>query len=267
MILGLFAAWGSPVLDHALNPGAHQPGLVSFLGVGLTVLALTALMLFYGLRGLLPRTGIFLAAAFGYNALLVAVKLGLGPLGIYVQNAWYTGHALPQGTTGYSPGFTFLTSTIPYPGLAAITAVLYGLAFFVLYIAFQSRLVSRLGVSVALGRRFVTLFVIMFVLAGVGGLTVIGLLGFLEYAFTIVYAGLVGILIGVALLGAIALCSVAFKEAADQAALVRNVALFSTFAWIGLAFIAAYHILWLVFVLTLVSIWPLKSFTFTSGAK
>lgn len=267
LVLGVAAVWGSPTLDHALNPKATQPGLVSFLGVGLAVLALTALILFLGLRRLLPRTGIFLAAAFGYNALLVAVKLGLGPIGIDIQNAYYKEHALTPGALGYSPGFTFLTDAFPYPGLAAITAILYGLAFMVIYMIFQTRLQRRLGVTVALERRFVTLLVIMFVLAAVGGLTLIGLLGFLEYALSLAFASLVAILIAVALLGAVVLCSVAFNEATEQAALARNVALLSTFAWVGLAFIAAYHILWLVFLLTLISIWPLKSFTFTAGVK
>ena len=70
---------------------------------------------------------------------------------------------------------------------------------------------------------------------------------------------MIGILIAVALIGAIVMCSVAFHEATEQAVILRNVTVLSTFAWIGLAFIAAYHIVWLVFVLTLISLWPLKA--------
>ena len=62
---------GFPWLDHLLNPGSARPGLISVLGVGLTVLALTAVLILYGLRGFLPRTGIFIGAALGYNALLI----------------------------------------------------------------------------------------------------------------------------------------------------------------------------------------------------
>jgi hypothetical protein len=43
--------------------------------------------------------------------------------------------------------------------------------------------------------------------------------------------------------------------------MLRNVSLLSTFAWTGLAFIAAYHILWLIFLLTLISLWPLRAYT------
>ena len=99
----------------------------------------------------------------------------------------------------------------------------------------------------------------MFVLAVVGGVTVIGAFGFLEYAFSLLYVAMIGILIAVALIGAIVMCSVAFREATEQAVILRNVTVLSTFAWIGLAFIAAYHIVWLVFVLTLISLWPLKA--------
>lgn len=266
-LLALVAASGFPRLDRAVNPGANYPGLISFLGTGLVVLGITTILFVAGLRRLLPRTVLFLAAALSYNALLIAVKLGLGPVAVYVQNAWYINHSLPVNQTGYDPGFTFLTTPFAYPGLAAITAVLYGGAFFLLYVVFHTRLQSRLRIKVSFERRLVQLLVVMFVLAVVGGVTVIGLFGFLEYTFSVAFVGLVGILIAVALLGAIVLCSVAFQEATEQAALVRNVAVLSTFAWIGLAFIAAYHILWLVFLLTLISLWPLKSFTFTSGAK
>jgi hypothetical protein len=246
-ILALVAAAAFPRLDRALNPSAAAPGLISFLGVGLAVLAITTLLLFVGLRRILPKTGVFLAAAFGYNALLISVKFGLAPLNVYVQSE--------------RSGFIILNDPLAFPGLAAITAILYGLAFFVLYAIYRARLHKRLGVTVAVERRFLQLIMVMFVLAVVGGVTVIGLVGFLEYALSVFLTSVLGVLIAIALVGAVVLCSVAFREAADQAAFLRNVSLLSTFAWIGLAFIAAYHILWLVFLLTLISLWPLRAFS------
>lgn len=265
VVIGCLVAASAPGIDHALNPSATRPGLISFLGVGLTVLAMTMVLLLFGLRGMLPRTAVFAGAAIGYNALLIAVKLGLGPIAIYAQNDYYRTHALPAGQYGEDPGFRFLTSAWAYPGLAAMMAILYGGAFFILYILFVSRLQRKLGIPVALERRAVQLLIVMFCLAVAGAITVFGLLGFLEYAFSIVYAGAVALLIAVALVGAIALCSVAFRDAAEQAAAVRNVAALSTFAWIGLAFIAAYHIIWVVFLLTLISTWPLKPWAYISG--
>lgn len=249
-LAALIAAFGFPQLDHALNPSAAYPGLISFLGVGLSVLALTAMLLFAGLRNVLPRSGVFLVAAFGYNALLVAVKFGLGPLALYAADA-----------ANFSNGFQFLTNRLAYPGLAAITAILYGLAFFVLYLVYRRRMHRSMGAATAIEHGFLQLLVVMFILAVVGGVTVIGLLGFLEYTFSVFFASVLGLLIAVSLVLAIVFCAVAFREAADQAALLRNVTLFSTFAWVGLAFIAAFHILWLVFLLTLISIWPLHAWT------
>ena len=253
MVLVLLSAYTFPQIDHALNPSARTPGLISFLGVGLSVLALTAVLLFMGLRGVLPRSRLFLAAAFGYNALLVLIKFALGPIALYAVSEQH-GYII-LSTDGIGVG------GLAFPGVAAITAILYASAFFILYAVYNSRLKSRLGVPVRIERSFITLFVSMFVIAVVGGVTVIGLIGFLEYALSFLQVAVLGVLLAVALIGAISLCATTFREATERAVLLRNVTLLSTFAWVGLAFIAAYHILWLVFVLTLVSLWPLKAFS------
>jgi hypothetical protein len=247
-LVALIAAFVFPQLDRALNPDATQPGLITFLGVGLAVLTLTALMLFVGLRGVLPRTAVFFGAAFGYNALLILVKFALGPLGLYAASAGQ-GFWVLSDLGGY----------LAFPGLAAIAAILYAGAFFLLYLFFRSDLRRRLGVPVRFETRFLVLLLVMFIVAVVGGVTVIGAFGFLEYALSLVYVLTVGILIALALVAAIVLCSVAFREATEQAVVLRNVTVLSAFAWVGLAFIAAYHVVWLVFVLTLISIWPLKA--------
>ena len=248
MFLAMVAAWGLPRLDRALNPSSDSPGLISFLGVGMVVLALTLLLFFVGLRALLPKTVVFLAAALGYNALLIVVKFGFGPAALYNVNS--------NGS-----GFQYLTNQLAYPGLAVITAAIYGMAFFLLYVIFRAGLQRRLGIPVAFEQRLVQLFVVMFILCVVGWVTVVGLLGFLEYSLSVFFGSAFGVLIGVALVGAIILCSMAFREASDQSLMLRNISLLGTFAWTGLAFIAAYHILWLIFLLTLVSLWPLRSYT------
>lgn len=244
-VVALVAAYVFPQVDKANNPASTAPGLITYLGVGLAVLTLTALMLFAGLRGLLPRTAIFVAAAFGYNALIVLVKFALGPVALYKVNEG-EGFWVLNGETG---GFAFF-------GLAAIVATLYGAAFVLLFLFFRSDLHKRIGIPPRFENRFVILVVVMFVLAVTGAVTVIGALGFLEYLLAVLA---VGPMVALALVAAIALCAVAFRESVDQALLIRNVAVLSTFAWVGLAFIAAYHVVWLVFALVLISIWPLKA--------
>lgn len=264
--VGAVCSIGAPLLDRELNPASPSPGPISFLGVGLPVLTLTVYLFYSGLRGLMPKTAVFVAAALGYNALLIAVKLGLGPFAIYLQDAVNRQHSLPAGQFGEDPGYRILGLPLAYPGAAAVTALIYACAFLLIYAYFKSGLERRLGLQIKFEQRFIALMVVMFAIAAVGGVTLIGLFGFFEYAFNVLFSG-VGILIAAALVAAIALCSVAFREAAAQAELARNVGVLSTFAWVGLAFIAAYHILWLFFLLTLISLWPLKPWNYVSGAK
>src|SRR5438105_10229811 len=112
--VAIVAAWSFPQLDHALNPTAAYPGLISFLGVGMSVLVLTTLLFAAGLRALLPRSVLFVAAALAYNGLLVAVKFGLGPMALYATSS-----------SGSYSGFLFLDMPLAFPGVAAIAAVLY----------------------------------------------------------------------------------------------------------------------------------------------
>ena len=244
--VAIVAAFVFPELDKAANPTSTQPGLVTFLGVGLALIALTAAMLFVGLRSLLPRTALFLLAAFAYNAVVVVVKFALGPLGLYAASS-----------TGQ--GFLVLNEPISFLVVAPMMAILYAGAFFVIYLFHRSELRRRLGIPVRIETRFIVLLLVMFAIAVAGVLTLVGAYGFLEYVVSLVYVLAIGLLIAIALVAAVVLCSVAFAEVTAQATLMRNVAVLSTFAWIGLAFIAAYHVVWLVFALTLVSIWPLKS--------
>lgn len=245
-VLALLAAAAFPILDRSLNPTAAKPGLVSFVGVGATVLAVTMLLFFVGLRGVLPRGAVFLSAAVGYSALVIAVKFGLGPIALYAAN-------------DVNNGFLLLNEPLPYAGLAAIAAFLYGGAFFVLYLVYRSRLGPKIGrLPVAAGA--VQLLIAMFVLAIVGVVTLFGLGGFIEYSFTVLLSA-VGLLIALALLGAILLAGKAFSEASDQVVATRNVSALAAFAWIGLAFIAAYHVLWFVFALVLISLWPLRPYS------
>lgn len=252
VVLAFVAAFGFPFLDRNLNPGATTPSVISFLGVGLAVLALTLVMLFAGLRGVLPRSGVFLGAMLGYNALLVLAKFGLGPLALYIQSENNGFFVLASG-----PGNVI--SFIAFPALAAITALLYALAFLLLYLYFRSSLRRRLGINPRIESGFTGLLIAMFAIGGVAAISLVGLYGLLEYLVSFLVVPILAGLLALALLAALVLCGVAFREANEQAVLMRDVTLLSSFAWIGLAFIAAYHILWLVFILTLIALFPLKA--------
>jgi hypothetical protein len=77
---------------------------------------------------------------------------------------------------------------------------------------------------------------------------------YLEFVFT--SAG--SFTIAVVLAAAATLAGLAFKGTGERAAALGDVALFVSFFWVGLAFLALYHVLWVVYLLVLTSIWPLK---------
>jgi hypothetical protein len=46
-----------------------------------------------------------------------------------------------------------------------------------------------------------------------------------------------------------------------QAVRLGDATLLASFFWLGLAVIVLYHVMWLVFLLTLVSMWPFRTYT------
>jgi len=245
----------SPLVDRLANPNSTQPGVITFLGVGFSVLALTLYLLFSGLRHTLPRSGVFLFSVAGYSSLLIVVKFVISPLALYAY-ANASGLAFLGSDAA---GFGYLG----FPLVTFILAAIYASAFFLLYAYFQSRLRACLGIPVGFETKFVVLYVIMFVLGVMATISLgFGVLATFDYLASLTYSFGLGLLLALALLGALVLCTVAFRHANEQAAALRNITVLTGFAWVGLAFIAAYHVLWLVFVLVIITIWPLKSVSF-----
>jgi hypothetical protein len=253
--LALAATVISPMVDRAVNPNSTQPGVITFLGVGFSVLALTLYLLYSGLRQMLPKSGVFVFSVAGYSSLLITVKFVISPLALY-EYANASGLAFLGSDAG---GFGYLG----FPLVTFILAAIYASAFFLLYAYFQSRLRARLGIPVGFETRFVVLYLIMFVLGVMATISLgFGVLATFDYLASLTYSFGLGLMLALALLGALVLCTVAFRHAHDQAAAIRNITVLTGFAWVGLAFIAAYHVLWLVFVLVIITIWPLKSVSF-----
>jgi hypothetical protein len=76
-----------------------------------------------------------------------------------------------------------------------------------------------------------------------------------------VFSSSLSLLIAIILACATGLAAMAFRSASDRARLVGDASLFMSFFWVGLSFLALYHVLWVVYVLVLTSIWPLKVVT------
>ena len=77
---------------------------------------------------------------------------------------------------------------------------------------------------------------------------------YLEFVFS---SG-AGVLMAIALAGAATLIGSVFRTLDRRPELADVGAIVSLF-WLGLGFLALYHVLWIVYVLVLGSIWPLKT--------
>ncbi len=234
-----------------------QPGFVIFLVAGVAVIVLTA-----GLFGFIDRLGMgfgrtVLVLAAGYNALIAVVKLGLAPAALYRANS-----VEPFDASVQDPN-----SLIYYLAVGFGVLLLYVLVFGVMYRLFRRRFRRRSLSSEAPRDRRVPGKVLVIVVAvvalavsflWVAPLLYVGLptLSYLAYIFSTF-----GVAIALALVLAAFLAYRTFDEVEKQAVRLGDATLLATFFWLGLALIVLYHVMWVVFLLTLVSIWPFQTYT------
>jgi len=246
------AAFGVAALAAAFVPRAGDgssevPGLATLLVTGALVGLLTTSALFVVLRRDLGLPLAVTLFAVGYNALVVLVKFVLGPRSVY--------EASVQGKLN---GFVDPSDASAALAIACGLFFLYAVVLFVVYrIARRVRMGRR---PVRVKRAVVVAVVASAVVVATGGVPFLMLFGGLEYAgyvFTTGVSGLVALALGIA----IWLAAKTFLGTAERAQVVGDAALIVSVFWVGLAFLALYHALWVVYVLALTTIWPLKVIT------
>jgi hypothetical protein len=67
--------------------------------------------------------------------------------------------------------------------------------------------------------------------------------------------------IALALFVAAGLVAVAFKGTADRSKALGQASMYITVLWVAIAFLLVFQVLWIVFLLAIVAIWPFKSVT------
>jgi hypothetical protein len=195
--------------------------------------------------------------AVAFNLLVILVKFLLAPRGFYEVNQ----------TKDLDSTFAIDTELMAF--LAALLIfVLYFAAYVVLYRIFARR-IEHLRErdpleGIGTGRQLIVLVVLLaLLLSGAGGALVLILIpvvagvSYLDFVFS---SGL-SLLVALALAGATGLAALAFDASSDRARVVGDASLYMSFFWFGLYFLALYHVLWVVYVLVLTSIWPLKVVT------
>ena len=259
-----------------------RPPFVVFLVAGVVVIVLTA-----GLFAFVNQLGMgfgktVLVLAVGYNALIAAVKLGLAPAALYEANQEQS-----FDVTAGDP------NTLPYYlVVGGVVLALYVAVYFVMYRVFRRRFRQRAEAQASAapywattsetspepgqdettdtpqGRRRgiivagVVVAGIVVLAAGLGlwwvPVFLVGLpvLSYLSYIFTTFGAA---ILLALVIAGVLAW--ITFDKVERRAAGLGDATLLASFFWLGLALILLYHVMWTVFLLTLVSIWPFQTYT------
>jgi hypothetical protein len=221
----------------------------TLLLVAVTIAFVTTIALWLGLRLDLGFPAAVIVYTVGWNVLVVLAKFAIGPHGFYEVNQQVDLDAtLP---------------TLDEPVGAVLGGMLifafYAGAYWLIYRSFRSGLPkARLVVgSLLFAAILLSTVSSIFVLVIIPLFVAAAGLEYLQFVFT----SSVSLVVGLLLAGAVALAILAFRSAAERARVVGDAALLVSLFWIGLAFLAMYHALWVVYVLILTSIWPLKTVT------
>lgn len=233
------------------------PPMQTLLLTGVLVSIATTVGLYFALvsdLGLPARIAVFAVA---YNGLVVLVKFVLAPHGLYEVNQ-------EVDLDGLIPLDDWTGASLA----ASLVFALYAAAYLVVH-----RLFGRPASQVRAGRwlrrpsrkqALVALGALAFLVVS-GGWALVLVIPVLLLAgnglqyIDFVFSSGVSLLVAAGLAAATGLAALAFRGTAQRADLVGNAALVASVFWIGLAFLALYHALWVVYVVVLTSIWPLRT--------
>lgn len=252
----LIAAIAVALAAIALFPrsGGDAPPLASLALIGTVVAGITTAALYAIVRRDLrvpARFAVSLTVAF---ALIALVKFVMAPFGLYEVNA--------------ERALTDQFGSVADPTGAAITATaifgLYALGYAIVYWLggdnprVRRRRHDRDRAPIP-GRKILVVLLVAGLFA-VSGLWIVALIlltapwQYLDFVFS---SG-VGVVVAVTLAAAATLIGYTFRTLADLRTTVEFGTIVTLF-WLGLGLLALFHVLWIVYVLVLGSIWPLKT--------
>ena len=252
LVLGLALLWlamaatavVAPELQRATGGGDHPDDAV-IAGTGLAMIALSCLFLAYVSRVVGLGLG-WLALAALTNALILVFEFVLGPVAFY-QTTFVQGDLLFN-----------VESSAYFPILAAGLFCVSALTLAGLYAWQRARVGRALGRQGEPPRRrqglLVTLITVPLALAVpvllVSSISLIGygLLVVTASAGTALLVGLLGVITGTATM----------RRAATASISLRSAAIVTSVFWLALSMLLVYHVVWVVFMTALVSLWPLK---------
>jgi hypothetical protein len=234
--------------------GGDAPPLASLALIGTVVAGVTTAALYAIVRRDLRvpgRLAVSMAVAF---ALIALVKFLLAPFGLYEVNA--------------ERALTDQFGTVADPTGAVVTATavfgLYALGYAIVYwlggdgppIRRRSRDRDRAPIR---GRTILMVLLVagLFAVSGLWIVAVMVLTAPWQY-LDFVFSSGAGLIVAVALAAAATLIGSTFRTLGDLRSPVEFGTIVTLF-WLGLGFLALFHVLWIVYVLVLGSIWPLRT--------
>jgi hypothetical protein len=256
--LGLLSAAsiGTVLLIPVISGGraaAGQPSFALIASIGVVLIVLTSLFLAYANRVMGLGLAWFLWALI-YNGCIVVTKFIVSPTSLY--------------QTTFVGSAPFNARNVD--NMAALALGLFGIyacVFLLIHFAQRGRVKGALrvlagpesGAGQPVPRDRTATWVILVCVALVilivltaGSMLLLGL----TYLFTILGTAAIALLLllGGALTGGI----VAFQRAGDRSIQMRDIAILTSFAWVGISLLLLYHVLWVIFTAILISIWPLR---------
>jgi len=245
------------LVPRTVSGGGSAPPVRMLIETATIVGVICAALMFWGLRSDLglPATAAVYAVVF--NVLVIVVKLGLAPRGFYEVNQVRN----LDGTFSIDNAFGAVLA-------AGVVFALYLGVYLVLYRSFRARIEHMADTDpiprFAAGRGAVVGIVVLTILLVASGgallLVLVPLAAGLDY-LDFVFSSSLSLMIGIILACATALAAMAFNKSSERAHVIGDASVFMSFFWVGLYFLALYHVLWVVYVLVLTSIWPLKVVT------
>jgi hypothetical protein len=257
VIAGLLSLAVVVIVPRTVSSASDVPPVGMLLVTATIVGVICAALLFWGLRsdlGLPATTAVY---AVVFNVLVIVVKLALGPHGFYEVNQ------VKDLDATFAIDNTFMAF-----GAAVFVFALYVGMYFILYRFFRAKVahlspddrLPRLASGRAVAIGVVVLTILLVASGGALLLVFLPFIGGLNY-LDFVFSSSLSLMIALILACATALAAVTFNSVADRARLVGDATVFVSFFWVGLYFLALYHVLWVVYVLVLTAIWPLKVVT------
>jgi hypothetical protein len=244
--LALLAAVLVPRLDDSAG---DAPALTTLFVSAVCVAALTTAALYLALARDLRLPRLIVGYVVAYNVLVVFVKFVLSPEALYERSGNGTLEALL-----FDPNDLWGAALV-----ASLVFGLYAAALYVIYRVCRRKLEDRRW-SLSWKRVLVGAVLVVALVFSSGGIALLLAFGGLEYLGFVFSSG-VSLVVALSLAGAASLAGIAFRDTAQRAHALGDPALLVSVFWVALVFLALYHVLWVVYVLVLTTIWPLKVIT------